>query len=199
MITQPRAAHKAWKSAEALTNRATRAIVGAELIEGSAMDTTLYSGIVSSGFQFASGGAVGRADNPFPHATLTLQHRHFLERGFDLDRLVPNRVLGTINVKLDRELVLRRADVTVPLLDWTSDLDEPRAMIAPETFSFVRCTFGYDGRIFPAALYYPHPETKPATNAHHYDVLEVIAPRVAGLAPGMPATISCAVDAFADR
>lgn len=163
------------------------------------MDTTVYTGIVSSGFQFASGAAVGRADNPFPDATLTLQHRRFLERGFDLGRLVPDRALGTINVKLNRELVLRRADVTVPLLDWTSDLDDPKARIDPETFSFVRCTFGYDGRIYPGALYYPHPETKPATNAHHYDVLEVIAPRVTGLQPGMPATITCAADAFADR
>jgi hypothetical protein len=163
------------------------------------METATYPGLVSSGFQFASGGAVGREDDPFPDATLTLQHRRFLERGFDLDRLVPGRVLGTINVKLGQELVLRRADITIPLLDWTSDLDDPRARIAPETFSFVRCTLNFMGRPYSGAIYYPHPETKPATNAHHYDVLEVIAPPVSGLQAGAPATVACAADAFAVR
>lgn len=160
------------------------------------MATAVYSGLITSGFQFASGGAVGRADNPFPESTLKLQHRHFLERGFDLDLLVPNRVIGTINVKLPMTLELARPDVTLPLLDWTRDLDDPRARIAPETFSFVRCTFVYRDRSWSGALYYPHPETKPGTNAHRHDVLEVIAPPVPGLEPGAPAQIVCAADAF---
>lgn len=163
------------------------------------MNTAVYPGVVSRGFQFASGGAVGREDNPFPAATLALQHRRFLERGFDLDRLVPGRVIGTINVKLAQELVLERSDITVPLLDWTSDLDDPRARIAPETFSFVRCTLSCMGGLYSGAIYYPHPETKPATNAHHYDVLEVIAPPVSGLEAGVPAIVTCAAEAFAIR
>ena len=160
------------------------------------MATTVYSGTITSGFQFASGGSVGRCDNPFPEPTLKLQHGRFRERGFDLDLLVPGRVIGTINVKLPVMLELARPDVTLPLLDWTSDLPDPRARIAAETFSFVRCRFVYRNRSCSGALYYPHPETKPDTNEHHYDVLEVIAPPVAGVEPGAPAQIVCAADAF---
>lgn len=163
------------------------------------MDETVHDGVVGDGFRFASGGAVGRADNPYPDATLRLQQPHLRARGIDLDALVPGWVVGTINVRLDHELVLGRPDLTAALLDWTGDLDDPRARIAPESFSFVHCRLHHAGRDYPGLIYYPHPETKPVVNAHHHDVLEVIAPRVEGLKPGDPVRVACRADAFVPR
>jgi hypothetical protein len=158
----------------------------------------IHAGIVGRGFQFASGGAVGRAEHPSPFsdATLRLQERHLLARGIDLDRLVPGRRLGTINVSLPYALVLTRPDFTAEAVDWTANEPDPAARIAPETFSFAHCCFCHAGRYYPGLIYYPHPETKPATNAHAYDVLEVIAPPVADLAEGAAVAIVCRADAF---
>jgi len=161
------------------------------------MDETLHEGVVGAGFQFASGLAVGRVDNPYPDSTLRLQQPYFRERGVDLDMLVPGWVLGTINIKLSHELKLGRADLTARLVDWTGDLPNPRARIAPESFSFVHCRLRHGGRDYPGLIYYPHPETKPVSvNAHHYDVLEVIAAKVVDLQPGDRAAIICRADAF---
>jgi len=158
----------------------------------------IHPGIVGSGFQFASGRAVGRGTHPSPFsdATLRLQDRHFRDRGIDLDALVPGRVLGTINLRLPYPLVLGRADFTAEAVAWTDDERDPAARIAPETFSFLRCCFCYDGQYHAGLLYYPHPETKPATNDHDFHVLEVIAPPVANLSAGRAAAIVCRADAF---
>jgi hypothetical protein len=158
----------------------------------------IHAGIVGSGFQFASGRAVGRSDHPSPFsdATLRLQERHFGDRGIDLDALVPGRVLGTINLRLPYPLTLGRPDYTAHAVAWSDDEPDPAARIAPETFSFVRCCFCFDGSYLPGLIYYPYPETKPATNAHDFHVLEVIAPPVADLSAGRPAAIVCRADAF---
>ena len=165
----------------------------------------VHSGIVISSFQYASGDAVGRRDHPSPFSagTLALQHPHFRARGIDLEALVPGLRWGTINLSLGRELVLERPDFTAEAVDWTQ---EEKTRIAPETFSFVRCCFicplpDAEGRFgyYPGLLYYPHPETKPQTNEHHYDVLEILAQNVPGVAPGVRADIVCRRDAFRDR
>ncbi|HEX8571618.1 MAG TPA: hypothetical protein VF759_02575 [Allosphingosinicella sp.] len=169
---------------------------------------TIYTGIVARGFQFASGAAVGRTENgsPFPAGTLQMQREHFKAAGVDFDRLVPGLKMATINLRLDVELELARPDRTVPLVDWTVDVEDPRARIPPETFSFVRCCFVYPapdwpGRFayYPGLLYYPHPETKPATNAHDYGVLEVLAQEVPNLRYDTLASVICRADAFAVR
>jgi hypothetical protein len=164
-----------------------------------AMSETIHDGIVGSGFQSASGGAVGRADNPYPAPTLLLQQPHLRARGIDLDALVPGWFVGTINVVLPYGLFLAKADMTADLLDWTSDLGDPKARIPPESFSFVHGTLHHGGARYLGLIYYPHPETKPSVNAHHYDVLEVIAPPVAGLRRGDPVAIACRAGAFVPR
>jgi hypothetical protein len=158
----------------------------------------IHSGTVARGFQFASGGALGRGDHPSPFsdATLRLQEPHLRAQGIDLDALVPGRRLGTINVRLPYALVLDRPDLTATDVDWTTDEPDPAARIAPETFSFAHCCFCHAGHYYPGLIYYPHPETKPATNAHAYDVLEVIAPPVDDLAAGAAVAIVCRSDAF---
>lgn len=163
------------------------------------MSETIHEGVVGSGFQFASGGAVGRVDNPYPASTLLIQQPHLRARGIDLDALVPGWFLGTVNVSLPYALTLADPDMTAALLDWTGDLAAPGARIPPETFSFVHCTLLYDGAFYAGLIYYPHPETKPSVNAHHYDVLEVIAPPVKELKAGAPVGLMCRTDAFMRR
>jgi hypothetical protein len=157
----------------------------------------IHAGLVGMGFQFASGAAVGRPDrpSPFSDATLRLQEPHLRAHGIDLDALVPGRVLGTINVRLPYALVLDRPDLTAPSVDWTAGQPAP-ARIAPETFSFARCCLCHAGHYYPGLIYYPHPETKPATNAHDFHVLEVIAPPVRNLVGGSAVAVVCRADAF---
>ncbi len=159
----------------------------------------IHEGTITSGFQFASGAAVGRETNPSPYGagTLFLQHPHFKARGFDVEAEVPGMVWGTINLELERDLALARADHTFPNVDWTAEGAATR--IAPETFSFVRCCFAFDERYFPGLIYYPHPETKPNTNVHRFNVLEVLTSRVEGLMNGAAAAIVCRKDAFRTR
>lgn len=160
---------------------------------------TIFNGVVQPGFQFASGQAIGRehAPSPFARGTLEMQHPHFKARGFDLEAEVPGLFWGTINVRLDRELVLARPDHTLELVDWTAATDGAR--IPPETFSFVRCCLAVDGRYHAGLIYYPHPETKGQTNAHHYDVLEVLTERIERIGLGSEAAVICRDDAFRPR
>ena len=157
----------------------------------------IHHGTIGRGFQFASGQAVGRAHDPSPfgESTLRLQMPHFAARGIDLAALVPGLFLGTVNLRLGAGLRLAEADLTAEGVDWTSHL-AGAARIAPETFSFVRCCLCYEGGYHAGLVYYPHPETKPATNAHAFDVLEVLTAPVPGLVHGRPASVVCRADAF---
>lgn len=158
----------------------------------------LHSGVITRGFQFASGEAVGRGSSPSPFSagTLELQRPHFVQRGFDLEHEVPNLIWGTINIELPYKLVIAQADVTLENIDWTRPHDA-HLVLPAETFSFVRCCLAYDGRYYEGLVYYPHPETKLATNRHNYDVLEVITRRVEGLRTGALASVICRASTFA--
>ena len=157
-------------------------------------------GRVGRGFQFASGSAVGRSTDPSPfsNATLRLQHPHFLSQGVDLTHLVPELFWGTINIVLDEELLLVDADHRL-MVDWAADEPRAEARIGPELFLLLACRLTHRERDYPGLIYYPHPSTKPALNAHRYDVVEVIAPSIAALAYGDPIVLFCRNGAFAPR
>lgn len=156
-----------------------------------------HQGVVERGYQFASGQAVDRADNPSPFSagTLRLQAPAFKARGLDLEAEIPGLVWGTVNIRLTHKLRRRRPDITLQEIDWTSDQYGP-GRVAPETFSFARCRLAHGGRSYLGLIYLPHPETKPATNAHRYDVLEILTSQVEGLAYDQPASVICRADAF---
>ncbi len=158
----------------------------------------IYSGVVDRGFQFASGEAVNRKTNPSPFSdgTLKLQDRHFRSRGFDMAREVPDLFWGTINIKIGHKLKLGTPDTTLSSVDWTGDEKEPTARIAPESFSFIRCCVAYRGSYHTGHIYYPHPETKPATNEHRFDVIEVLTRHIDGLRYGADVSVLCRADAF---
>lgn len=163
---------------------------------------TVFTGMISPGFQFASGDAVGREKNPSPFSagTLALQRPHFKQAGLDLEALIPGLHWATINLELDRKLLLVRGDFPPVSIDWAGNEAEK---VGPETFSFVHCCFVYPDAGNPAAsayhpglIYYPHPETKPGTNRHNYGVLEVLTRWIGNLRYGTPAGIICRADAF---
>ena len=159
---------------------------------------TVFSGVTTRGFQFASGDAVGRSFNPSPYSdsVLKLQIPYFLEAGIDLNKIMPNFRLGTINVELGKKVILNSSDYCAPLVGWTKDEPGPPSDFAPETFSFVHCCFVFEGKYHPALIYYPHPETKPSVNRHHFDILEVLTYNIPGIQPGLRADIVCRSDAF---
>lgn len=159
----------------------------------------LHHGVVTRGFQFASGRAVGRADNPFPGSTLRMQAPLLKAQfGLDLEAEIPGLVWGRVNVELAYSLRRLRPDVTVEGVNWTEGL-EGAGRIAPETFSFTRCCLVHANRYYPGLIYMPHPETKPPTNIHRDNVLEVLTSKVDGLAYQDPATVVCRADAFQIR
>jgi hypothetical protein len=158
-----------------------------------------HTGIVSPGYQIASGRSVGSPGNPFPEGSIKLQYDAFRARGFDLLAELPGLFWGTINLQLPQALDLVSPDVTLEAVDWTSHLPDPRSRIAAENFSLTRCAFFHRGRYHTALIYYPLPSTKPATNAHHHDRLEVLAAEIPGLAYGDTATVICRAETFVVR
>lgn len=163
--------------------------------DGALKPHTLHQGTVGRGFQMASGGSVGRPGNPFPASTLKMQAPFFQAAGLDLAAEVPGLMWGTINVELGYALRRAAPDITLTDVDWTAGLTGS-GRIAPETFSFVRCRLTYQGRNYPGLIYLPHPETKPSTNAHRHNVLEVLTSQVEGLTYGAPVSVLCRADAF---
>ncbi len=130
----------------------------------------MLQGVVVRGHGVASGQAAG---SPYPQGSVVMQMPFFKARGLDLS----NCWAGTVNVSIaPRTWSLLQADHCFERLAWTH-------LHPPETFSFVRLHMLWRAKSIGAWLYYPHPETKAA---HHQNanVMEIIAPRLDGLAYG---------------
>ncbi|HCE60076.1 MAG TPA: hypothetical protein DER11_01325 [Janibacter terrae] len=127
-------------------------------------------GVVVAGHGVASGRA---ADSPFAAGTIELQAPHLAARGLDLTPFV----MATVNVDLaPLRLVLEEPRWTFADVRWTD-------VHPAETFSFVECAVTRRGERVEGLVYHPHPETKPM---HHQPatVVELLLPRLRGLAPG---------------
>jgi hypothetical protein len=130
----------------------------------------MLSGTVMPGHGVASGRA---ANSPYPQGSIAMQMPFFKELGLDLGHCWP----GTLNVSIAPQTwQLLRADHCFERLQWTH-------LHPPETFSFVAVQLTWRSQHTGAWLYRPHPETKAA---HHQapSVMEIIAPRMEGLAYG---------------
>lgn len=145
--------------------------------------TPWLAGVVVPGHGVASGRA---KRDQFPGGAIRLQTPVFAALGVDLSPYYP----GTINVDVSP----RRVDVVAPRhrLEQVEWLEGYPA----ETFSFVDMEIRAGGREYDALLFYPHPETKPE---HHQEpgVLEVLARRIAGVAPGRTLAVRLATDQVA--
>ncbi|WP_068264247.1 hypothetical protein [Janibacter limosus] len=132
--------------------------------------STRAQGVVVAGHGVASGRA---SASPFAAGTIALQAPHFAARGLDLAPFV----MATVNLDIaPLTLVLRAPRWTFVDVEWTD-------VHGPETFSFVECTLARGDEEVTGLVYRPHPETKPM---HHQPstVIELLLPRLAGLAPG---------------
>jgi hypothetical protein len=128
------------------------------------------SGTIMPGHGVASGRA---SNSPYPQGSIAMQMPFFTALGLDLQGCWP----GTLNVSIAPQTwSLLRADHRFENLAWTH-------LHPPETFSFARVQLSWRGQQTSAWLYRPHPETKAA---HHQtpSVMEIIAPRLEGLAYG---------------
>lgn len=136
------------------------------------------NGIVRQGHGVASGRA---KDSPYPHGSLAMQMPFFKSLGLDLSSFW----LGTLNVSIAPQTwALLQADHCFEHLAWTH-------LHPPETFSFVKLQLLWKTQSVGVWLYYPHPETKAA---HHQSasIMEIIAPRLEGLAYGDTVNLHCA-------
>jgi len=129
-------------------------------------------GVVAPGYQVASGQSV---DSPYPEGTIRMQQPFFAELGLDLSEMHP----GTLNISIaPRWFTMHRPRYTFRHVEWTH-------LHPPEHFSFSPCRLVVEEVAYTGWVYYPHPETK-ARNFSTPNILEVLAPRIAGVCYGMP-------------
>jgi hypothetical protein len=132
------------------------------------------NGVVRRGHGVAS----GRSTALYPQGTLAPQIPLFKELGVDLS----GYFRGTLNIDISPcHFALQAADATLRQVRWTD-------RIPPEDFSFVACLVEFAQARHRALVYWPHPETK----VEHFQddsVLEVMAPRIPGIAESAPVTL----------
>lgn len=132
--------------------------------------TDTLQGTVQQGHGVASGKS---ASSPYPQGSIAMQAPLFKTLGLDLS----DCYLGTLNVAIDATAWnIVQPTHRFERLQWTD-------LHPPETFSFVRCGITYDNTTVQGWLYYPHPETK-AAHWQNGNVMEIIAPRLAGVGYG---------------
>ncbi|MDB9315479.1 hypothetical protein PN462_20365 [Spirulina sp. CS-785/01] len=121
------------------------------------------SGIVTAGYQVASGQS---EESPYPQGSIPLQTPHFQGRGLDLGDYYP----GTLNVDISPyQFSLAHPEWTFRQVQWIEGVQED--------FSFSQCYLQFQGVQYPALIYYPHPETKPA-HIQDPSVIEILAPPI---------------------
>jgi hypothetical protein len=146
-----------------------------EIVEATMpQDWTRIEAVIHAGHQVASGRS---PTSPYPAGTIALQTPVFLALGLDLRPYFP----GTLNLNIaPLRFALGRPAHRFEAVRWT--LHHP-----PETFSFYNCRLTVDRRgstnRYDGLVYYPHPETK-RSHFQAPTVLEVLAPRIAGLTYG---------------
>jgi hypothetical protein len=149
--------------------------------------TVKVNGTVVKGHGVASGRS---ANSPYPQGSVAMQAPFFKALGLDL----ADCYVGTLNVATDAvEWRIVQPTHRFDNVQWTH-------LHPAETFSFVRCSLSYEvmhtARTVQAWLYYPHPETK-AAHWQNSQVMEIIAPRLEGLAYGQHLDLEFADGAIA--
>ena len=155
--------------------RQTHPLRFSETTRGMSAGHSAVPGVVVRGHGVASGKG---GDPRFPGGTIALQAPYFKELGLDLSGFH----LGTINVNV-APLSFKPGPCALLFerVKW-------HPQMPAETFSFARTVLVHKGIRHPAYIYLPHPETK----AEHFQpggVVEIIAPRIEGLAYGNPVTL----------
>ena len=132
-------------------------------------------GIVKPGHQIASGFA---KESPYQAGSIALQAPFFKTWGLDLSSYFS----GTINLSIaPYTFALKQPLWQFRDLRWTDK--HP-----PETFSFCELELMWADHRYQGLVYYPHPETK-QTHFQSTSILELLAPKLSGLAYGDRLTI----------
>ncbi|WP_334190682.1 hypothetical protein [Noviherbaspirillum sp.] len=119
-------------------------------------------------------------DRRYPGGTISLQQPFFLQHGIDFSPYFP----GTLNVDLAPCKPVPHEPLFDGVIRWFEEIEE-RFVISPARLRVNGCEHA-------GLWYYPHPETKPA---HHQpdSVVELLMPRIAGLAPGVAVEVQLAI------
>ena len=121
------------------------------------------------------GAASGRNEYAELGGSIAAQKPYFAARGLDLS--------GFHNGTLNCDLSPSRFDITAPRLTLEAIAWHPT--LPAETFSFCAAAIELKDEIFPALVYYPHPETKgPYADMPPDTLIEVLAPFVEGATYG---------------
>lgn len=132
------------------------------------------AGVVVQGHQVAS-----RPSEHYPAGTISMQVPFFKQLGLDLQACYP----GTLNVSVAPLVwTMRQPRFTFRQVTWTT-------AHPPEDFSFARCQINFQNNRYDGWIYYPHPETK-ARHFQNPSLIEVLAPRIDGIAYGDPVTLA---------
>ncbi len=108
-------------------------------------------------------GVAGSPSADYPYAALDRQIPIFKARGLNLEPYFR----GTLNIDVQPLIFhMVKPEFTFRDVQWTE-------LHPPEHFSFSECKVSFRGTIYPAWLYYPHPETK-RRNFQAPSLMEVI-------------------------
>ena len=145
-------------------------------------------GMVVRGYRVASGLA---ADARFPEGTIAPQLPMFLQRVPGFEAYLGGAAFpGTVNVRIPgARIAILAPEIMLEGVRWTDSFP-------PERFFLSRAELVREGVVTPAFLYIPDPATKPD---HHQsrDIVELLAPRIGGLAYGDPVTLRFGAHAIA--
>jgi hypothetical protein len=133
----------------------------------------VVSGMVVEGHRVASGPSPA-----YPYGSLEKQIPCFKNLGLDLSSFY----VGTLNVSIaPHKFEIVHPEYTFEKVEWTD-------LHPPETFSFSRCTLGFNGVLYAGWIYYPHPETKKA-HFQNPSLLEIITHKIPGIKYGDTAEV----------
>jgi len=133
------------------------------------------NGLICKGHGVAS----GISDNQrYPKGTLYEQLPYFKESGLDLS----SYFLGTINLHIaPYQFEIRSPKYFFEAIPWS-------IYIPPENFYFFDVTLFFREKEFKGLIYMPDPKTK-VDHIQEQSILELILPRISGLAHGMSVCI----------
>ena len=133
------------------------------------------NGLICKGHGVASGLSDGHR---YPKGTLYEQLPHFKERGLDLTPCF----LGTVNLDISPyKFVIGKPKYFFEAIPWSD-------YIPPENFYFFDVTLNFEDKEYLGFIYMPDPLTK-VDHIQEKSILELIMPKIPGLAYGMKACI----------
>jgi hypothetical protein len=133
-----------------------------------------FKGIIQEGLKIASGQTT--TDERFKdQGTLERQLPYFVDAEV---KDIEDMFLGTINLKLDQSIEIRRPTYIIPDVYWYDDICE--------TFSFLNCTLIHNMKEYHAYIFRP---SMSIHSNHKEDILDIITYKIDDLKVGDEASV----------